>query len=590
MTIRKTNWYLFIAAVCFGVAQVGITQTTSVVVDGVVEPPELLGPAAKIPTISESDRVYANAFVNLLKDMKMNESDLPALDIFIHEYPANDVAYFWRANIEACVSKPPNLVQAKHDLETYQAQKHSDIYPSQETESLSLLAKMEVAKGHSSVALDLMEKAVTLDLGDSKNIFNTGGVKPETTSEFCTWNLTDLNLLASVAPHDWRPQVLLGLYYQFFAKFEESYYPQAAAAYRKAAALNGRTPLIPYLQGELYNQATFLVHKSWASSAARSEETSLAMFTKAVQLDPGFEPAYQGRAEAYLEKKQDAMAIRDFDKALALQPENDAIHADRGIAKAGIGRYYEAISDFGDALREKSDEDNYRPQLYQNRADGYVKVQDWRRAIDDYTSAIHLHLKSQIAVLSLAQFRGLYPEYAGVSDAVLMDKLNRFFMPQFAPDVFRKMLQDNGKWGVSSLNDLYESRGDAYLRLGDYGKAIRDFQRIFVGIPNFANVTERWRSLGTFGHGEIFYIDVKSSEVPLGRTPRIWVKRVGPKQSTVMAFALDCSGRKLQVTSSVVYDLNNNTVGGSEVAEGWSDVAPDTLGEQLWTGVCQVKP
>jgi tetratricopeptide (TPR) repeat protein len=163
--------------------------------------------------------------------------------------------------------------------------------------------------------------------------------------------------------------------------------------------------------------------------------------------------------------------------------------------------FYEAVSDFGDALREKSDEDNYRPQLYQNRADAYVKVQDWRRAIDDYTSAIHLHLKSQITVLSLAQFRGLYPEYAGVSDAVLMDKLNRFFMPQFAPDVFRKMLQDNGKWGVSLLNDLYESRGDAYLRLGDYGKAIRDFQRIFVGIPNFANVTERWRcvtrSLGT---------------------------------------------------------------------------------------------
>ena len=198
--MRKTHWYVFIAAVCFGVARLGTTQTTSVVVEGVVEPPELLGPVAKMPTISESDEAYANAFVNLLKDMKMNESDLPAVNKFIHEYPENDVAYFWRANIEACVSKPPNLVQAKHDLETYEAQKHSDIYPSLETESLSLLAKMEVANGHSSAALDLMGKAVTLDLGDSKNIFNTGGVKPETTSEFCTWNLTDLNLLASGAP------------------------------------------------------------------------------------------------------------------------------------------------------------------------------------------------------------------------------------------------------------------------------------------------------------------------------------------------------------------------------------------------------
>ena len=216
-----------------------------------------------------------------------------------------------------------------------------------------------------------------------------------------------------------------------------------------------------------------------------------------------------------------------------------------------------------------------------------MKVQDWRRAIDDYTSAIHLHLKSQIAVLSLAQFRGLYPEYAGVSDAVLLDKLNRFFMPQFAPDVFRKMLQDNGKWGVSLLNDLYESRGDAYLRLGDYGKAISDFQRIFVGIPNVANVTERWRSLGIFGHGESFYIDVKSSEVPLRRTPRIWVKRVGPKQSTVMAFALDCSGRKLQVTSSVVYDSNNNTVGGS--APACNDTTPN-IAEKLRQIALKVTP
>lgn len=70
------------------------------------------------------------------------------------------------------------------------------------------------------------------------------------------------------------------------------------------------------------------------------------------------------------------------------------------------------------------------------------------------------------------------------------------------------------------LNDLYESRGDAYLKLGDYGKGIRDFQRIFAGIPNFANVTERWRSLGTSGEVRVS-TSMKSSEVLLGRAPRI---------------------------------------------------------------------
>jgi hypothetical protein len=126
------------------------------------------------------------------------------------------------------------------------------------------------------------------------------------------------------------------------------------------------------------------------------------------------------------------------------------------------------------------------------------------------------------------------------------------------------------------------------LKIGDYRRGILDFQRIFVGMPNYGDATERWRSLGTFGHGEKYFLDAKNSEMLSDQSPRIWVKRVGAKQSEVMAFALDCSSRKLRTDSSVIYDSNNNVVGGSEVS-GWSDVAPDTLGEQLWTGACAAK-
>jgi tetratricopeptide (TPR) repeat protein len=274
-----------------------------------------------------------------------------------------------------------------------------------------------------------------------------------------------------------------------------------------------------------------------------------------------------------------------------VQSATPTCHSDRGIAKADLGDYFGAIFDFNDALRAKDEEDIYRPQLYQNRDDAYSKVQDWRRAVDDYTSAIHLRLKRQIAVLTVAQFRGIYPEYAGVSDGVLVDKLNRFFMPQFAPDVFKRMLKDNdGKFGVSLLNDLYESRGDAYLKLGDYARGIRDFQRIYVGIPDFANVTDRWRSLGTFANGETYYLDVKSSKVSSAGSPSIWVKNVKPKESTVMAFSIDCSGRRMRVTSSVMYDSKNNSVDGSTNGGGWNNVTPDTLGEQLWTGACKAEP
>ncbi|WP_114205488.1 hypothetical protein [Acidisarcina polymorpha] len=198
----------------------------------------------------------------------------------------------------------------------------------------------------------------------------------------------------------------------------------------------------------------------------------------------------------------------------------------------------------------------------------------------------------QVMVLSLSQFRGIYPEYASMSDAVLLQKLNRLFAPNYEPAPFNKLLtQDNGKMAITFiLSELYESRGDAYLKSGDYRRGILDFQRIFGGIPGHVDSTERWRSLGTFGHGDSYYLDVKSSEVTPGRLPQLWVKRVGAKESEVMAFDIDCVAHKLRGASSIVYDSHNNPKSDSGSGGKWSVVAPDTLGEQLWSGVCTNKP
>jgi tetratricopeptide (TPR) repeat protein len=338
-------------------------------------------------------------------------------------------------------------------------------------------------------------------------------------------------------------------------------------------------------------RSAFWTKKSWSSDAARNAlyRAAIPFLTKAIELDRGFVPAYAARAEAYLESKQDALAIKDYTKVLSLQPDNSTAHSDRGLANLGVGQYYAAISDFGDSIRIKQDGDAYVPTLYENRADAYVKTQDYRRAIEDYSTAIELHLKSQLILLNLQQFRGIYPEYAAVPDDLLLDNLHRRFAQQWAGDDFRKKLtKENGKWGVSFLfSGLYEKRGDAYLSIGDYRHGILDFQRIFVGMPDYGKSTERWRFLGTYGNGEKYYIDVKSSEPLSKQFPRIWVKSVGAKTSDVMAFELDCAPRKYKVTSNVVYDKDGNVVGNGNVSGFWSDVIPDTLGEQLWNGVCQ---
>jgi len=169
----------------------------------------------------------------------------------------------------------------------------------------------------------------------------------------------------------------------------------------------------------------------------------------------------------------------------------------------------------------------------------------------------------------------------------LLHKLNVQFQPQFTFDVFKKQLTEvNGKWAISLVNDLYEKRGDAYLQSGDFKHAIQDFQRIFVGIPNFANSVERWRPIGNFGHGDRYFLDVKSSDVSAKNLRRLWIKNVGPKQSIVIAFEMNCSGRQINQMSSITYDLNDKVLNTADYPSGWTDVAPDTLGEQLWSGAC----
>ena len=130
-------------------------------------------------------------------------------------------------------------------------------------------------------------------------------------------------------------------------------------------------------------------------------------------------------------------------------------------------------------------------------------------------------------LLNLKQFRGLYPEYDYVSDGALVRKIHDLFYPEYEYSVVGKQLiEGDGKWSISFLlNDLYEKRGDAYLRTGDFRRGVLDFNRIFNGIPNFADTVERWRLLG---NGQESYLDVKTVEFTnLDGPARLWLKIVG---------------------------------------------------------------
>lgn len=424
------------------------------------EPPELSGGPKEVNKPSEADSQLFD-IIGHLKDEEEIKSTLPKLDEFIRNHPDYSDALFLRATCTACILNSRDFTTVQNDVKA--AMSHSgQVYNI--TDYYSLLGKIEFAEANYSQAMDDLEKAMTRDLDTANRMFNIEGVEPEKTSKFCIWNLTNLNELTSRFPRDYRAWLFRGLYYEFFTTFKEDYYPSAMQSFQKAALLNPQSPLPQYFIGQLYSKASFWTKKAWASDQGRDEETRNAAqaYTKAIQLDSKFLPAYEHRASDYLNLKQYQQALKDYETILKLDPENVTAYADRGLARLETGNIWGAIFDFGDAIRRKKEGDSYLPNLYENRGDAYVKLGQYRDAIADYTKAIELSFGQMTILLSLKQIRGLYPEYDRVSDDVLIHKIHDLFWPNMEYAGFTKQLtEENGKWGISLLNGLYEKRGDA---------------------------------------------------------------------------------------------------------------------------------
>jgi tetratricopeptide (TPR) repeat protein len=437
--------------------------------------------------------------------------------------------------------------------------------------------------------MDYLEKAMVRDLDTANRMFNIEGVEPEKTSKFCIWNLADLDGLIARFPNDYRARLFRGLYYEFFTTFKEDYYPPAMQNFQKAALLNSSSPLPQYFIGQLYSKASFWTKKAWASGEGRDEQVRNAAraYTKAIQLDPKILPAYEQRASDYLNLKQYQQALKDYETILKLDPENTTAYADRGLARLETGNNWGAIFDFGDAIQRKKEGDSYLPNLYENRGDAYVKLGQYKDAIADYTKAIELSLGQMTILLSLKQIRDLYPEYDQVSDERLLHKIHDLFWPNMEYAGFAKHLTvENGKWGISTLNELYEKRGDAYLGLDDFRPGVLDFGRIFKGIPNFADSTDRWRALGRTADKEEYFLDAKTAEFPSDGPARLWVKMVGKKETQTVEYALDCKARRMNAVSTVSYDFNGKVLGSSDVSSGWQRIIPDSIGERIYNGAC----
>lgn len=119
---------------------------------------------------------------------------------------------------------------------------------------------------------------------------------------------------------------------------------------------------------------------------ASGYKQAIKEFTKALKLDPTYAEAYLGRGDAYSGLENAKEAIRDFNEYLALRPKDVFGYLKRAVAYSYAGEFQKAIEDMDRVLAEFPKEASF----YYERGQLYEAIGKKHQAIDDYKKAAKL--------------------------------------------------------------------------------------------------------------------------------------------------------------------------------------------------------
>ena len=115
-------------------------------------------------------------------------------------------------------------------------------------------------------------------------------------------------------------------------------------------------------------------------------EAAIKDFDKAIALNPQFAPYYYNRGLAKGDLGYYEEAIKDFDKAIELNPQYAEAYFKRGNAKIALGNYAEAIKDYNKAIALNTQD----AIAYNNRGFANARLGKYEDAITDYKKAIEM--------------------------------------------------------------------------------------------------------------------------------------------------------------------------------------------------------
>jgi tetratricopeptide (TPR) repeat protein len=476
----------------------------------IAEPPELArepGPPALPPTPASVQFVESKAISAVNPhDPKTLAPAIRDLAGLIRLEPTNSDFYLLRATLSCYIRANPTeiLNDIDHSMSLHEQSK-SSAYPTLR-EHYTLKAKIEFESSHFEDSMRDLDVAMREDYESARNVFDDGKTKPTTTAEPCVWTLSDLDALEKRFPQDYRPPLYRGIYLTFFYRFDlDSDYSTVLDALHLSAMLNPASPLPEFFIGELYSAGPlggFMSRKNaeclddvvprtpQCLALDEIHRTGVRSLTRAIALDPRFEPAYALRAISFSRLKEYRQAIRDYDEVLKLTPSHEKAriaYNDRGLAKVSLGDYQSAVLDFTQSIALGCKE---LCGSYDNRAEAYTKLHNYPKAIEDLSSSINQTLSYAVFLMNVDQFRRIYPEYDSMPDDVLCEKLRALFFPAMKyADFAKQFLIEAKDFQSTVLPELYVKRGDAYASLKQTAKANIEYDRVSQAFPEWAAIS-----------------------------------------------------------------------------------------------------
>jgi len=307
--------------------------------------------------------------------------------------------------------------------------------------------------------------------------------------------------------------------------FTRGEWEAASSYFQQAAGVDPTSPDIPYYMGETLR-------------LMGDYQKAIAAYSQSISIDPGFAPAYLGRARAKLALDPKANVEADLQKAVDSDPNFVDAYLDQAAYFLDQGQVEEAQSDLDIAAELGSES----PFLYLYRAKAEIILGDVKAALEDARSAYNLD-RTILPVYKIygqaSLLNGDYYHALGLLNTYLLYEeedasawllLGRAEVGFDAPDrVYSKL---PGYLDYSSaldafdqafklddkLPDLYFYRGLAYLAEGEGQKAVNDLLRArSLDSGSFPVNLALGQALLSAGRIRDGYNQIKSSE-PLAET------------------------------------------------------------------------